>query len=162
MKECCDLQHLLEGEKCKPFLAEWYLATALFLDIIASFWRWHIWLCCRVIIKAITAWSCNNSKVKILERHEINCLRSSSFFKEENVSWEKSFSFIMLQVAKLAFDPNWRWSQIYPKRSEVKHACNIKEIHTGMKRVTLNTFNHSLRKQKQGKQKFKIKLIILQ
>ena len=59
--------------------------------------------------------------------------------KGENVSWEKSFSFIMLQVAKLAFG---RRSEIYPKWSEVKHACNIKEIHAGVS-FTLDICNLS-------------------
>ena len=79
-------------------LAERYLASALFLDIITLFWRWRRWLCCWAIFKAVTAWSCNNSKapVKTLERHEINrflqidYLRSSIFFKKEKLRIEKN------------------------------------------------------------------------
>ena len=112
--------------RCFPVNTAKFLRTLLFME-----------LCCWATFNAITAWSCNNSKalVQMLERHDINivnCLRSSIFLKRENVSWEKSFSFIMLQVAKLSFNRKWRRSEIYPKWSEVKRACNIKEIHVGV------------------------------
>ena len=78
------LHIFLKVKSANLFLTERCLASALFLDNIASFWRWRRWLCCWAIFKAITAWSCNNSNalVKILEWHEIkivNCLHLSVF-----------------------------------------------------------------------------------
>ena len=99
------------------------------------------------IFKAITVWSCNNSKalVKILEGNEIkrvSCLRSSIFLMEK--MWVEKILFL-LSCFKLQ---NWL---LTPCEREVKYtqsgvkwnACSIKEIHVAMN-FTSDTCNHLL------------------